>query len=80
MNNKEIAALCAVAFLIGEGQAIFRANRRIKKLHRQNQILQMKVTAFCEFTQDVYGNNLHPMEAAEKFNETAQFIDLIDEI
>ena len=80
MNKTNVVALCTVAFLIGEGQALYRANRRIKKLSRKNDILQMKVTAFCEFTKDVYGNELHPMEAAKKFNEAADFINLIDEL
>lgn len=79
METKEVVALCALAFIVGEAQAVYRANRKLKKLHKEKTILLMKVNSLVGFVSEV-ADNADPVEAVAKFKNSYDFINLIDGI
>lgn len=81
MDNKKLFGLMLVMFLIGDAEAIVRANmkhrRQIKKFNDEKIVADMKIKALCDLVNGY--NSDDPMEdVMMKFNDARAFIDLID--
>ena len=75
MDNRKIMIVAlATAFLLGDAEAVWRANRKAKNIMSENKVLKMKLKAAAKFIQDE--GDIGSKQAALKLINDLEFIDV----
>ena len=78
---KKLIIVSVIAFLAGDAECAYRANRHYRKsqqaLLHENEVLRLKLEAICRVVVDVAdGGDFE--EIAKRFDEMKEFIDVIE--
>lgn len=85
MKKNHLIFIGAIIFLLGDLEASIRLRRRISKFTKMNSekisLAQMKIDALLELVNVYTSTDNYSVlsEATDRFNETAEFINLIEE-
>lgn len=74
-DKKIVIVAIATAFLLGDAEAVWRANRKAKKTFQENRVLKMKLKAAAKFIQDE--GEIGSKQAALKLIDDLEFIEVI---
>lgn len=75
MDKKIVIVALATAFLLGDAEAVWRANRKAKKTFQENRVLKMKLKAAAKFIQDE--GDVGSKQAALKLIDDLEFINVV---
>ena len=75
MNNKQVIALCLLAFVLGDTEAVFRSKKINKQLNKKLEILKLRNELACWVIEEA--PFLDSEERETVYNEKTSFIRIV---